>query len=103
MSYYAYYCSQRSSTLGLWDSEAVAGIDFSIVKSGPPFWITFATCLYTQSKIWGLGRRFRRFVGVLYWVLLLCRAAKLENEDSAGSSDKRNAQDGQKTPLHCTY
>ena len=86
-------CAQM---VGLWGSYWYRFLDS---KGRASCWITFATCLYTLRKMWGLGRRFRQIVGVLYQFLLLYRAAKLDkNEDSAGFSDQRNAQDGQKKP-----
>ena len=55
MSYCAYYCSQRSSAPGLWDSEAVTSIDFSIVKSGPLAGLLLPRAYISKARCEGLG------------------------------------------------
>ena len=55
MSYYAYCCFQRSSAPGLWDSEAVTGIDFSIVKSGPLAGLLLPRTYMPKARCGGLG------------------------------------------------
>ena len=55
MSYYAYCCSQRSSAPGLWDSEAVTSVDFSIVKSGPRAGLLLPRTYMHKARCGGLG------------------------------------------------